>query len=190
MTPFLHGFADELSLVKISGFAANPIQASGPVMPKRRLPASGATRAIGVQRMESPAAAPKPTRFRPSPGFTPKPSSDPAPKTKKPGGGRRNKGAVKERKFLPYESVPEMKKRTTGEASHNRNLAAKSNLPQKPRQKLPHETTTIQATRGGPKTTFSNPATPRTKNRSAMNPSLMTSNAQSSINRQKLKLKI
>lgn len=79
---------------------------------------------IGVQRMESPAAAPKRTRFRPSAGYSPDPSSDPTP-AKKPSGGRGRSRARKERERLPFETSPQMRSRQRDEARGAVQRAAK-----------------------------------------------------------------
>ena len=171
------------------------MQASGPMMPSRRLPAGGAMRAIGVQRMESPAAAPKPTRFRPAPGYTPKPSTDPVvAKPKRRRGGNRKQ--VKERKFLPFESVPEMRKRVAGEAAYNKSFAAKNNPP--PTKRTPvasggGSSRVPVASGGGLRTPVASGGGSRTPVASGIEtpkPPSLASNAQSRIKSQQLKLKI
>jgi len=108
MNIFLHGFANEL--VKLG--AGSPI--------------GGFSSQIGVQRMESPAAAPKQSRYRPSAGYSPDKSSDPVP-AKKPagGGGRGRMRKPKERTYLPFEGTAAMSKRTNREAAYNKAFDAK-----------------------------------------------------------------
>lgn len=107
MNTFLHCFADEL--VKLGAGA----------------PLGGFSSQIGVQRMESPAATPKQSRYRPSAGYSPDKSSDPVPVKKNTGGGGGRPRKQKERVYLPFEGTSSMKKRVAGEAAYNKAFDAK-----------------------------------------------------------------
>ena len=104
MGPFLLGFTDEL--VKVA--FVSPGQ-----------PAGGAPAGVKVaydpkvQRMESPKGPAAPIRYRPSPGYRPKPASDPTPEP--PQKRRRGKRGKKYRNvgtfgFESYEDAQRAKR--------------------------------------------------------------------------------
>jgi hypothetical protein len=153
MTPFQRGFANELikvALVRRDGASAwNAIVKLGEIPGLIRTPttAIGNERApqpanynrdpggqvlgaIGTQRMESPAAAPKPG-WRPDPGYRPSSAGDPTPAAPKAVGGKKAKGPDR---GPAWEMTGDRIKREASEKAYN------ANLPKTPARFVAHGT--------------------------------------------------
>lgn len=123
MNYFLRGFTDEL--IKLGqpapGIIRPPSTATGtePRVPRPpNLMTAGRGDMLGAiptQRMESPAKT-TPQTWRPSPGYNPKPSSDPVT----PPPARRGGGLPKPREVEPaWETAGQRRERRAGEAAYN-----------------------------------------------------------------------
>jgi hypothetical protein len=148
MTPFLRGFADEL--VKVALARTDSASAQGALAKLAELnlyrPPSNALGnertptpsnynrdrggqvmgAIPTQRMESPAAAPKPG-WRPDPGYRPSTAGDPAaaPKPKSSAGGKKPGPGTGE---PAWEMAGARQARISGEAAYNKGFSAKQTI--------------------------------------------------------------
>jgi len=128
MQPFLQGFVEELVKVSFVAPLQTPSTAPKPTggisvpKPPNAVPAGqGFTAAIPTQKMESPAAPPQATGWRPSAGYKAKPGSD--PKTPPPAPKSRGGGGKAGPSFVPYESAGQYMQRSGKERAYNKNLA-------------------------------------------------------------------
>lgn len=123
MTPFLSGFCDELTKVAFGEQtppSPKPIGGGGGPPTSFTLPGGGKTFSVPIQKLESPAAPPSPTRYRPAPAYKAQPSSDPASTTAKRSSGGRNGGVRND--IVPWESGFQRWSRLSKEKSYNAGL--------------------------------------------------------------------
>ena len=129
MNVFLQGFADELVKVGASPLP-KPMAVGTPGGPARpKAMQTGAMRS--PQRMESPAAAPKPQRWRPTSGYKADASTDPVAAAPKKRGrrGPKKKTDTGETTRGAFESDSKFKARKEKNLAENKALDASRNAP-------------------------------------------------------------